>query len=72
MLLERRLAVIADHAWRARDPSSHLDALKEVSLKIDGWSSAHRHEIDARLRHYLSNASYAKALDHLAQMSPRP
>ncbi|MBU6301659.1 MAG: hypothetical protein KGS60_08905 [Verrucomicrobia bacterium] len=64
-LLERRLQIIADHAFRDRDPEGHLHQLKEVS---EGIVSAHeqlRPDIDARLHHYLSQASYSKALEHL-------
>ncbi len=64
-LLRRRVAIIADHAWRDRDAAAHLEALQEVSEKISAWTAAHRTEVDARLRHYLANASYQKALAHL-------
>lgn len=64
-LLRRRVAIIADHAWRDRDGAAHLEALKEVSEKISAWTLAHRIEVDAQLRHYLANASYQKALAHL-------
>jgi 5,10-methenyltetrahydromethanopterin hydrogenase len=64
-LLRRRETVIADHAWRDRDPSGHLDALKAVSAGIDAWVQANHKDIDPRLRHYLGNASFAKALAHL-------
>ena len=64
-LLRRREIVIADHAWRDRDPDAHLDALKSVSEEISAWAVAHRDTADARLRHYLANASFAKALAHL-------
>ena len=64
-LLHRRVAIIADHAWRDRDPAGHLAALQEVSEKISAWSVAHRSVVDAQLRHYLGNASYQKALAHL-------
>ena len=30
-LLEERVAVIADHEFRDRDPEAHLEALKSVS-----------------------------------------
>lgn len=65
-LLRRRETVIADHTWRDRDPAAHLDALKQVSEEISAWADAHRDQIDPRLRHYLANASFAKALAHLA------
>lgn len=69
-LLRRRESVIADHAWRDRDPASHLEALKQVSLEISAWTERHHHEIDAKLRHFLGNASFAKALDHLTRIAP--
>lgn len=61
-LLRRREAVIADHAWRDRDPAAHLEALRAVSEAISAWATAHRGQADARLRHFLDNASFAKAL----------
>jgi hypothetical protein len=64
-LLERREAIIADHAWRDRDAAGHLDALMQVSTDIAGWTRKNDSRIDARLRHYLTNASFAKALAHL-------
>jgi hypothetical protein len=64
-LLHRRIAIIADHVWRDRDATGHLEALKQVSEEISGWTAAHRTSVDARLRHYLGNASYQKALAHL-------
>ena len=33
-LLEARIAVIADHEFRDRNPEAHLDALKSVSEAI--------------------------------------
>lgn len=64
-LLRRREAIIADHDWRDRDPADHLEALKTVSGEISAWTAAHRTTVDARLRHYLANASFQKALAHL-------
>lgn len=64
-LLRRREAIIADHGWRDRDPAEHLEALKTVSGEISAWTAAHRGTVDARLRHYLANASFQKALAHL-------
>ncbi len=69
-LLKRRLEVIADHGWRDRDPAAHLEALKDVSERIAAWSASHRGASDARLRHYLANASYDKALAHLEGRAP--
>ena len=64
-LLRRRVAIIADHVWRDRDGTAHLEALKAVSEEISAWTKAHRSEVDAQLRHYLANASFQKALAHL-------
>lgn len=64
-LLRRREAIIADHGWRDRDAAAHLEGLKEVSEAISAWTAAHRTAVDARMRHYLANASYQKALEHL-------
>ena len=64
-LLRRREAIIADHGWRDLDPVDHLEALKIVSGEISAWTAAHRGTVDARLRHYLANASFQKALAHL-------
>jgi hypothetical protein len=64
-LLCRREQIIADHAWRDRDAFGHLDALRQVSESIDAWSAAHAGELDPRLRHFLSQASFSKALAHL-------
>lgn len=64
-LLRRRESVIADHDWRARDSASHLDALRQVSEDISRWTETHRRQLDPRLRHYLANASFSKALAHL-------
>ncbi|MGB0293097.1 MAG: hypothetical protein ACPGIA_11030 [Luteolibacter sp.] len=66
-LLQKRESVIADHDWRERNAATHLDALKEVSIAIDNWSVQHSDCLDPKLSHYLNNASFAKALDHLQQ-----
>lgn len=64
-LLRRREAVIADHALRDRDAAAHLDALRLVSEEITAWTTQNEASLDPKLRHYLSNASFAKALAHL-------
>jgi len=68
-LLRRRIAIIANHAWRDRDAAGHLQALKDVSEEITAWTAAHRTSVDAQLRHYLGNASYQKALAHLEALN---
>lgn len=65
-LLNKRLSLIADHALRDRDPNAHLEALKSISQEIDAYVETHHAVFDAKLRHYLSNSSYQKALDHLS------
>jgi predicted ATPase len=65
-LLRRRVEIIADRAFYDRDPAAHLQALREVSEAIDKYASTHNREFDPKLRHYLSQSSYQKALEHLA------
>ena len=64
-ILHRRETVIADHSWRDRDPADHLAALRRISEDISAWIAAHEARIDPRLRHFLVNASFAKALVYL-------
>lgn len=71
-LLRGRETVIADHDWRDRDPADHLAALIRISERINEWSVENRNRIDARLRHYLDNASYGKALTHLESGGTAP
>lgn len=69
ILLEERLAVIADHAWRDRDAAGHLEQLKSVSVRLqqehEQLRGQLRGQLPARLNHYLTQASYSKALDWL-------
>ena len=71
-LLEDRVEVIADHEFRDRDPEAHLEALKKVSEAIVSWHEAHRCEIDGNLDHFLTGASYQKALLYLETGARRP
>ncbi len=71
-ILEERLAIIADHESRDRDPEAHLTKLVQVSEKITHWHETHRHEIDANLEHFLSGASFQKALEYLNTGTRRP
>lgn len=66
-LLKKRESIIADHSWRDRDAANHLKALQEVSEEISDWARTHADQCDARLRHYLTNASFSKALLHIEQ-----
>lgn len=71
-ILEKRLEVIADHESRDRDPVIHLEKLTQVSNEITAWHEAHRAEIDPNLEHFLSGASFQKALDYLNTGVRRP
>lgn len=64
-LLHRRRRIIADHEFRDRDTMGHLAALKEVSEAITAWHGAHQDGLPARLNHFLTSASYDKALVYL-------
>ena len=61
--LRERLTVIADHAQRDRDASSHLQRLMDVSLRIDELIAAlPAGGLDPQFLHYLERRSYDKAL----------
>jgi len=64
-LLRERLSVIADVSLRESDPTAHLGELRRVSEALDQFREGHFSRLDGRLRHYLQNASYQKALDHI-------
>lgn len=66
-LLRQRLDVIADHAWRDRDPAAHLDALRGVAEAIQAEHARLRPQLPPRLQHYLQQSSLQKALDYLEQ-----
>ena len=66
-LLQKRLTIIADHAFRDRDPQAHLDALKVISEKIQREHESLKGKIPPRLEHFLSGASYDKALAFIEQ-----
>lgn len=66
-LLEERLRVIADHEWRERDAEAHLARLKEVSEALVAEHQRMRSQVPARLNHFLTQASYSKALDWLRE-----
>jgi hypothetical protein len=63
--LRERLAVIADHESRQRDPGAHLERLKAVSEKIVQLQSQLPPPTDPRLNHFLQGCSYDKALAFL-------
>ena len=65
-LLEKRLQVIADHAFRDRDPAAHLEALKEISEQIVAEQARLAPVTPPRLAHFLEGCSYDKALAFIA------
>lgn len=64
--VKRRLDIVADHAWRDRDPSGHLAALKAAAADLDQLVADLPAGCDAELRHYLERQSYMKALAWLS------
>lgn len=64
-LLSHRLAVISDKKLRDENPARHLDELKKASEGIDQWLANHRAQLPPKLNHYLTQASFQKALDWL-------
>ena len=60
--LRRRLEIIADTAWRDRDPTSQLQALQEISESIFQQHNDLAPKLPPRLRHFMESQSYTKAL----------
>ncbi len=61
--LRKRLEIIADTAFRDRDPHAHLAALREVSTQIENSVEQLEPPPATDLRHYLHIRSFNKALD---------
>ncbi|MCP4849962.1 MAG: hypothetical protein GY899_18640 [Verrucomicrobiaceae bacterium] len=66
-LLRKRLNIIADHAFRDRDPQAHLEALKAIFEEIQLEHENLKGKIPPRLEHFLSGCSYDKALAFIEQ-----
>lgn len=66
-LLRQRLTLIADHAFRDRDPQAHLEALKGIFEEIQREHESLKGKIPPRLEHFLSGGSYDKALAFIDQ-----
>ena len=60
--VKARLDLVADHAFRDRDPSAHLAALKSAAHRLDAEIAGLPGDADPTLRHYLERQSYTKAL----------
>lgn len=63
LLLLERLSVIADHEMRDRDAAAHLEKLKAVSMRLYAEQERLEGMLPPKLKHFLTQASYAKALD---------
>lgn len=61
-LLERRMAVIGDHALRDRDPAAQLEQLRQVSEELTALHQQNKGSLPPRLNHFLERASFSKAL----------
>lgn len=64
-LLKERLRVIADHELRDRDPAGHLRLLQAASEALDQEAARLGRTLPPRLQHFMSQASYGKALEYL-------
>ena len=64
--VQERLAVVADHELRDRDPAAHLQKLREAAEQLDRLVAALPKDCDPMLRHYLERQSYLKARDWLS------
>ncbi|WP_078814223.1 hypothetical protein [Prosthecobacter debontii] len=64
-LLRQRLDLIADHAFRDRDPSAHLAELQRLSEALAAEHQRLKPKLPPRLNHYLVQSSLVKALDFL-------
>lgn len=69
-LLRDRLRVIADHELRDRDPAAHLRQLQAASEALDRETARLGRSLPPRLHHFMSQASYGKALEYL-ESSPQ-
>jgi predicted component of type VI protein secretion system len=65
--LRDRLAVIADHQLRDRDPSAHLTKLKQASERIEQLRNSLPADADPMLAHYLGRMSLSKALEFVQE-----
>ena len=66
-LLQHRLDLIADHAFRDRDAAVDLAALQKVSEDLVAEHAKLRESLPPRLNHFLTQASFSKALEYLLQ-----
>ncbi len=67
--VQKRLDIVADHAFRDRDPGGHLEALKQAHRELESLVGALPSDCDPRLRHFLERQSYEKALAFLKEQN---
>lgn len=65
--LKSRLAIVADHNFRDRDPSGHLNAIRKEAENLDAIIRSLPADLDPMLRHYLERQSYSKAITWLEE-----
>jgi hypothetical protein len=65
LLLGERLKVIGDERLRLHHPEAQLVELKRISEAITDFLNRYSARLDGRLRHFLQQASFQKALDML-------
>jgi hypothetical protein len=70
-LLRRRVDLIGDHELRAVRPEEHLASLKAISERIMSLHAGLKPGLSARLNHFLTQCSFAKALDWLESGAER-
>lgn len=67
--LRRRMEIIADTAWRDRDPPAQLQALQDISESIFQRHAALARKLPPRLHHFMESQSYTKALALLDELA---
>jgi peptidoglycan/xylan/chitin deacetylase (PgdA/CDA1 family) len=65
--LQERLAVIADHGLREKNPDAHLQRLKQASERIEQLRNRLPPDADPMLVHYLGRMSLSKALEFVRE-----
>jgi flagellar biosynthesis chaperone FliJ len=65
--VKTRLDIVSDHAFRDRNATAHLDALKSAASQLDTLITQLPPDTDPALRHYLERQSYMKALAWLEE-----
>lgn len=65
--VKTRLDIVSDHAFRDRDATAHLAALKLAASHLDDLITQLPPETNPTLRHYLERQSYLKAIAWLEE-----